>query len=141
MKYKTLNNLLSLKNSILQLVIVFCILTNCSSNTNKNPFILEVYQTSKDGDNLKLVSKTKEKNTVSGNKKINLNINPKKQYQEYIGFGASFTESSAWNLAAIPIEKRKEVLTNYLAQQKVLVFHLQEPILTVVIIQTLIILM
>ncbi|MGB0777940.1 MAG: hypothetical protein ACPGR7_07935 [Flavobacteriaceae bacterium] len=42
---------------------------------------------------------------------IHIVIDPTKEYQKYYGFGASFTESSAWNLAAIPKAKRTAVLT------------------------------
>lgn len=83
---------------------------SCSSNRDSD-YSIEIHQTSEDGHNLKLISEKDSKNSLQNKKRINLIINPKKKFQEYIGFGASFTESSAWNLATIPIEKRKEVLT------------------------------
>ena len=76
----------------------------------KNSYNVDIYQTSEKGDNLSLVSKNYVKSNQSETKNINLNIEPDKTFQKYIGFGASFTESSAWNLATLPIEKRKEVL-------------------------------
>lgn len=48
---------------------------------------------------------------ATGSKTIHLNIKPDQSFQTYVGFGASFTESSAWNLATLPEAKRKAVLT------------------------------
>jgi len=83
----------------------------CQSENQTSKYIIEVYQTSAAGDNLKLISE-EDLSPTNTNKATNkLVLNPKKEYQEYYGFGASFTESSAWNLATIPVELRKEVLT------------------------------
>tara|TARA_R110002167_G_scaffold68047_2_gene192233 strand:- start:29277 stop:30269 length:993 start_codon:yes stop_codon:yes gene_type:complete len=70
-----------------------------------------IYQTSQSGDNLKLITKNQPTQSVGEIKKVSLQINPEQKFQKYVGFGASFTESSAWNLATIPVESRKEVLT------------------------------
>lgn len=70
---------------------------------------MTVYQTSQAGDNLRLITKDDTQTTAA--EKVHLQLNPAEQFQKYIGFGASFTESSAWNLATIPEANRKEVLT------------------------------
>ena len=70
---------------------------------------MSVYQTSQTGHNLRLITAAQPQTYAA--KKVHLMINPDEQFQEYIGFGASFTESSAWNLATIPEAARKEVLT------------------------------
>lgn len=102
-----------------QLFILSCVssgLFACSSpetdttNDTYQKYVADVYQTSSAGDNLALI------NTISPDNKakssvMHLNLLPEQEYQEYYGFGASFTESSAWNLATIPVELRKEVLT------------------------------
>lgn len=77
-----------------------------------------MYQTSYAGDNLKLINIDSINKKTIGLKKIALEINPKIEFQKYVGFGASFTESSAWNLATIPTELRKEVLTNLFSPSK-----------------------
>ena len=75
----------------------------------------DVYQTSRAGDNLSLIHSTSagieppQQYETFGT--LVLTLDPTTTFQEYFGFGASFTESSAWNLAAIPVETRREVLT------------------------------
>lgn len=96
--------------------IATCLLSACSPAEQKklsNDYIANVYQTSHAGDNLKLIATiTPETATSKPDKQtIKLHLNPEEVHQKYYGFGASFTESSAWNLAAIPKAKRKEVLT------------------------------
>ena len=91
------------------ILILTCILFITSCSTDKSEYTVEVYQTSQAGDNLKLIAADTEKPSAS--KTLSIKLEPDLQYQEYIGFGASFTESSAWNLATIPKKLRKEVLT------------------------------
>jgi glucosylceramidase len=86
-------------------------LLSCTYEDKKVEYSVSVYQTSKSGDNLKLVSPEKNNTTVSANNKVTLRVNPTQEFQKYYGFGASFTESSAWNLATIPESLRKQVLT------------------------------
>ncbi len=95
--------------SLLQILILLSIISSCSPANNE--YGIEVYQTSQAGDNLKLITESAAAETVGKSKKLSLSINPDQKFQEYIGFGASFTESSAWNLATIPVALRKEVLT------------------------------
>lgn len=86
------------------------LMVSCTTKKNNQDYVVAIYQTSQEGDNLKLVkSGTKNKSATQANK-LELTILPDEEFQEYIGFGASFTESSAWNLATIPVELRKEVL-------------------------------
>ncbi len=42
-----------------------------------------------------------------------LTIDTSKRFQEMVGFGGALTESSAWVLAQLPEEKRREVLARY----------------------------
>ncbi|MGB3467689.1 MAG: glycoside hydrolase family 30 protein [Cyclobacteriaceae bacterium] len=94
------------------LLIMILILTvvSCAPEETKQAYEISVYQTSQTGDNLKLIS-SDEKKIFPNGKKRTLRLLPDQKFQKYIGFGASFTESSAWNLATIPVELRKEVLT------------------------------
>ncbi|WP_300007741.1 glycoside hydrolase family 30 protein [uncultured Dokdonia sp.] len=84
----------------------------CSPKTPYQDHIVTVYQTSHAGDNLKRISDTTTNTALSEGKKVALQLLPDQEFQTYYGFGASFTESSAWNLATIPEDTRKEVLTN-----------------------------
>lgn len=106
---------------IIKLFCVFCGLSACSlsgielSNGSYRSYVADVYQTSRAGDNLKLIA-TRSAADLSPDHKaesasIELRIFPDITYQQYHGFGASFTESSAWNLATIPVALRRKVLT------------------------------
>lgn len=97
----------------LSFLILILVLVGCSSKqTNQEyKYTSQVYQTSYAGDNLKLINTNKLKTTDKEIKKVTLELFPNKEFQKYYGFGASFTESSAWNLAVIPVNLRKEVLT------------------------------
>ncbi len=90
---------------LLQFVAIIVLVSSCGSNSS---YHMDVYQTTKQGDYLKLISRNTS--TKAQGKVISLNIEPDHTFQEFIGFGASFTESSAWNLATLPITQRKEVL-------------------------------
>lgn len=102
---------ISSKNIIKHLQILLLAVALFACSAKKDDYAVEVYQTSQSGDNLKLVSKEPSTKPTDKITKINLLIKPEQRYQEYIGFGASFTESSAWNLATIPETLRLEVLT------------------------------
>lgn len=93
------------------LMVTIIFFSHCSKQNNNSEYLLKVYQTSEAGDNLRLISKSDIQKNSENLKKINLSIDPKIEYQKYYGFGASFTESSAWNLATIPVKTRKQVLT------------------------------
>ena len=70
---------------------------------------IDIFQTTQAGDNLRQVEALNQEDAPSPTGQ--LVIHPSERHQNIYGFGASFTESSAWNLAAIPVAKRKEVLT------------------------------
>ncbi|QXP78660.1 MULTISPECIES: glycoside hydrolase family 30 protein [Winogradskyella] len=101
------------KTKGLQLLILSIVFTSCSPKNKSayQDYESDVYQTSYAGDNLKLLTNDEVKTTSADVKKASLELLPDKEFQKYYGFGASFTESSAWNLATIPVESRKEVLT------------------------------
>ncbi len=86
-------------------------LFSCNSKKSDQKYVVDVYQTSQAGDNLKLITSNETNMAIAKGNKISLRLHPNKTYQKYYGFGASFTESSAWNLATIPVALRKEVLT------------------------------
>ncbi|NER18342.1 glycoside hydrolase family 30 protein [Spongiivirga citrea] len=101
---------LSKQNSIrLQILIISILVASCAPKNDYS--VVDIYQTSQSGDNLKLISISSTELSAVKSKKLRLQLNPDQKFQEYVGFGASFTESSAWNLATIPEPLRKEVLT------------------------------
>lgn len=104
-----------LKSAFLTLTIL---LTSCSTQNEEKTYAMHVYQTSYAGDNLKQLHIDSLRNSTQSAKKLNLEIHPDQAFQKYYGFGASFTESSAWNLATIPVELRKEVLTKLFSPTK-----------------------
>ena len=95
----------------LPLLGISIVFFSCSSKGAYQNYVSDVYQTSQAGDNLKLLTSNEAKPTSSEVKKVNLELLPNEEFQKYYGFGASFTESSAWNLATIPVDARKNVLT------------------------------
>lgn len=94
----------------LLILMGFLICLSCQDKSPSDEYTIDVYQTSQLGDNLKLITADDSMNSSKKVNKITLQLMPDKEFQEYIGFGASFTESSAWNLATIPESLRKEVL-------------------------------
>ena len=99
------------KNRWLPLVVIYMVFVSYSPKSANLDYVIDVYQTSNAGDNLKLISSDKRKTISTEVKKVTLQLFPNEEFQKYYGFGASFTESSAWNLATIPVESRKRVLT------------------------------
>ena len=95
--------------AIISVLALSFLMGSCSPE--KKDYAITVYQTSQSGDNLKLILADPNTQAASGSKKVSLTILSDQKSQEYIGFGASFTESSAWNLATIPDALRKEVMT------------------------------
>ncbi|GGZ89988.1 glycoside hydrolase family 30 protein [Algibacter mikhailovii] len=109
MNYPLIHRLSRHHISLVQILTLLILISSCASN--QKDYVVEVYQTSQSGDNLKLISNNPTTQSTGKYKKVNLQVNADQKFQEYIGFGASFTESSAWNLATIPETLRKEVLT------------------------------
>ena len=105
------NKSVILKITWLQLLVISIVFVSCSPKSAYQDYVVDVYQTSHAGDNLKLISADEVKTSSEDLEKVALQLFPNEEFQKYYGFGASFTESSAWNLATIPVEARKNVLT------------------------------
>lgn len=95
----------------LPFLVITIMFGSCSPKSAYQDYVSDIYQTSYAGDNLKLISSDEAKTTSTEVEKVTLQLLPNEEFQKYYGFGASFTESSAWNLATIPVESRKRVLT------------------------------
>lgn len=83
--------------------------------TTPTELVADVYQTSQRGDNMKRLGSYASGDVAPTNHgtssgQILVTIDPSQTRQTIYGFGASFTESSAWNLATIPKEKRAQVM-------------------------------
>lgn len=96
----------SFKTAVLFLSIA--LLWSCVSSEKKKHDIT-VYQTSQAGDRLTKIAVAPPNKT--GENLPVLTVQPQIKFQTYYGFGASFTESSAWNLATLPTEDRLAVMT------------------------------
>jgi len=62
-------------------------------NEKQNELSVDVYETSAGGNKL-----TKLTEFASGDEAVKIQLLPEEKYQEIIGFGGSFTESSAYLL-------------------------------------------
>ncbi len=78
----------------------------CNSK-NKN-LLVDVYETSAAGNKLQKIEVT-ENQTAD----VVIKINPAEKFQEIIGFGGSFTESTAYLMNQIGKENRKQILDAY----------------------------
>ena len=81
-------------------------------NTKEKNLLVDVYETSASGNKL-----TKITEFESGDEFVSIQILPEEKYQEIIGFGGSFTESSAYLLNQMSKENRKLILDAYFAEE------------------------
>ena len=93
------------------ILLLTLLLVNCTPRGAYSDYVADVYQTSQAGDNLKLILSNVAGGAETERTTVSLHLHPEDEFQKIYGFGASFTESSAWNLATIPVEVRREVLT------------------------------
>ena len=82
-----------------------------SSCNKKNQQMVEVYETSKSGNKLTLITEY-----LGSEKASNITLNPKKKYQTISGFGGAFTESSAYLLNKLSKKNRDTILKAYFAK-------------------------
>ena len=79
-----------------------------------------IVQTGKSGDRHRELRPA----ALAGAPEFTLEVDAANPRQELEGFGASFTESSAWNLACLPEVQRLEVLTRLFAPDEGMGFTL-----------------
>lgn len=92
-----------------QLIIFMLILMACQTEKKID---IKVFQTSASGDQLTLKVPVKTSNSTS---KIVISTSNKKQ--TILGFGGSFTESSAYLLNKLSLEKRNEIINAYFGNE------------------------
>ena len=94
-------------------ILIFIIV--CSFSPEKSLFI-EIVETSRGGHKLSpVVSFSGAFSSAENHSKIALD--PKERYQTILGFGGSFTESSAYLLNALSIENRIRILNAYFSKE------------------------
>lgn len=82
-----------------------------SCNENLSELNVEVFETSANGNKLTLVTEFSEVQDT-----LSIVINPDKEYQNITGFGAAFTESSAYLLNQISKENRAKIIEAYFGE-------------------------
>lgn len=94
---------------IKKIIYLAVFISSCSPKSTTN---FEVYETSVSGRRLEKVSDFK----ITDNHSV-ITIDTRVRFQEIIGFGGAFTESSAYNLSLLSKENRMEVLQSYFSKE------------------------
>jgi len=98
-----------MKNLIfLKLLIFAIIMSSCSKPKEKKQLSVQVFETSRSGNQLTEINQFKD--TIPTSKIV---IDTSKTYQTYTGFGGAFTESSAYLLNQLSPENRKKIIEAY----------------------------
>lgn len=97
---------------ILLCLVSFVMFFNCESFQQ-----IQIIQTSESGDKLADLGTAKLSQSAATSIPV-IEIDPTKQYQEIIGIGGSFTESSAYVLQQLEPEQRSEVINAYFSPEE-----------------------
>jgi len=92
-------------------LIIFTAFYFISCNENKKKLVMEVYETSANGNQLTRLTEFEEQPNA-----ISLKILPNEQYQTITGFGGSFTEASAYLLNQLSAKNREKILEGYFGE-------------------------
>ncbi|MDQ2178671.1 glycoside hydrolase family 30 protein [Marinifilum sp. D714] len=90
---------------------IFISITVMACNTKDKSLLVEIYETSAAGNKLQKVDVSE--NSMAD---VEIKINPDEKFQEIIGFGGSFTESTAYLMNKIGEENRKLILEAYFGE-------------------------
>jgi glucosylceramidase len=91
-------------------IFLMVFLVGC--NLHQKKLEIEVYETSADGNQLKKITEF-----TTGDNVIDIQLLPDNKYQTIIGFGGSFTESSAYLLNQLSKENRDLILNAYFGNE------------------------
>jgi len=83
-----------------------------SACKEKQQLIVDVYETSSNGNKLTKISEFQR-----SDEKLTIKLNPTKTYQTITGFGGAFTESSAYLLNKLSKENRKKIVDAYFTRE------------------------
>jgi glucosylceramidase len=91
---------------------IFISISMMACNSKDKNLLVDVYETSAAGNRLQKIE-------VSNSKEVDasIQIKPEEKFQEIIGFGGSFTESSAYLLNQVGKENRKLILDAYFGEE------------------------
>jgi glucosylceramidase len=103
-KFYKIHVLIYLKTIIFLLVLISC-------NTTKN-LQIAVYETSKNGNKLSQIN-TFSKTTNP----VKISLDTSKTFQSILGFGGSFTESSAHVLNQLSIDNKQKIMNAYFSKE------------------------
>lgn len=93
------------------LLILFISIGMMACNSKNKNLLVDVYETSAAGNKLQKIEISK-----NGKTSVEINIKPDEKFQEIIGFGGSFTESTAYLMNQIGKENRKQILDAYFGE-------------------------
>ena len=71
-----------LKNNYLLILSMSMMLFSCNSKKSDQKYVVDVYQTSQAGDNLKLMTSDETNIAIAKGNKISLRLQPNKTYQK-----------------------------------------------------------
>nr|WP_320119292.1 glycoside hydrolase family 30 protein [uncultured Marinifilum sp.] len=93
------------------LCVIFMSLSMMACNVKDKNLLVDIYETSAAGNQLQKID-------ASSAEKIDaeIKINPDQKYQEIIGFGGSFTESTAYLMNKMGKENRKLIIDAYFGE-------------------------
>jgi glucosylceramidase len=97
--------------------IVLSALTICQEKSSRDMTTAKVFQTSKAGDKL-AQKETLRFSTTGGEELPAITLSPELTFQEIVGFGGAFTQSSAYVLSQLSPKKRQEILDAYFRSDK-----------------------
>ena len=100
---------MKLKNMIFVLLVS---LANFYCTTNMDTKNVEIYETSAKGNKMRPIAEG-----IATNNSIHLELTPEEKYQKITGFGGAFTESSAYLLNQLSLEKRNEIINAYFSDE------------------------
>ena len=94
------------------LIVVFGVVFSLNSCKTVKDLQVEVYETSAQGNSLKKITEFSKSESL-----VSITLNPEEKFQTIIGFGGSFTESSAYLLNKLSASNRKKILNAYFSEE------------------------
>ncbi len=94
---------------VFHIILVVIVIASCQSS--KKMWRAEVYETAANGNKLQKIEPLTAADDV-----VKITIKPEERYQQIIGFGGAFTESSAYLLNQLGKENRDRILQAYFSE-------------------------
>ena len=100
------------KNTFL-IILVSLLMSAC---TKEEKLQLEVFETSRSGNKLAKINASAS-TEMGADRLVQIQLNPSKTFQTLVGFGGSFTESSAYLLNRLSKENRQKIIDAYFGNE------------------------